>query len=405
MDHFYRRAVLLFPKAMLMLTSQRLLRGLRRAALATFAICAAALPARAETITVTDIVGRTVEVQAPVRRIILGEGRQMYFVAALDREDPFKRVVGWRDDLGKADPDSYKAYLARYPQIATIPTFGGMKEGSFDVEQAISLKPDVLFLNIEAKIASDEAKLVEKLASVGIPVVYVDFREKPFEHTEPSMRLIGKLFGKERIAEDFITFRAGEIAKVTERLAKSPALKQPLVMMERAGGYSDDCCMSFGDENFGRMVAIAGGRNLATPLIPGPFGTVNPEQVVAADPDVVIITGGNWEAYVPGGKWVGLGEGTDLALARRKLADLMRRPAFSQTSAVKTGRVHAIWHQFYNSPYQFVAIQQIAKWQHPELFKDLDPDATMKTLHERFLPLPYRPGLWVSLDTAKDKAP
>ena len=52
---------------------------------------------------------------------------------------------------------------------------------------------------------------------------------------------------------------------------------------------------------------------------------------------------------------------------------------------------------FYNSPYQFVAIQQMAKWLHPELFRDLDPDQTMRTLYERFLPVSYKPGYWVSL--------
>ena len=380
-----------------MLTKRTVLRAFAAAGM----LLVAALPAAAEKIVVTDIIGRKVEVEAPVRKIILGEGRQMYFVAALDKDEPFKRVVGWRDDLGKADPENYKAYLARYPQIAKLPTFGGMKEGAFDVEQAIALKPDVLFLNIEAKVASDEAKLVEKLASVGIPVVYVDFREKPFEHTEPSMRLIGKLFGKEQVAEDFIKYRAQQIALVTDRLAKAGELKRPLVMVERAGGYSDDCCMSFGNENFGKMVEFAGGRNLATPLIPGTFGTINPERIVADNPDIVIVTGSSWDGYVPGGNWVGLGAGADMTEARRKLANLMKRPAFVQSAAVKNGRVHGIWHQFYNSPYQFVAIQQIAKWLHPELFKDIDPDATMKALHERFLPLPYEPGLWVSLEAVK----
>ncbi|MGO4673681.1 ABC transporter substrate-binding protein [Bosea sp. 2YAB26] len=364
----------------------------------TIGLIASTLPAFAEKVRVTDVLGRAVEVNAPVERVILGEGRQMYFVAALDRDDPFKRVVGWRDDLPKADPDSYKAYLARYPAIAKLPNFGGMKEGAFDVEQAIALKPDVLFLNVEAKIASDEAKLVEKLASVGIPVVYVDFREKPFQNTEPSMRLIGKLFGKEALAEDFITFRAEQISLVTDRLAKATALKRPVVMIERAGGYSDDCCMSFGNENFGKMVEIAGGKNFAGDLIPGTFGTVNAEAVVAANPDVVIVTGGNWEAYVPGGAWVGLGPGVDLIEARRKLAALSRRPAFAQTAAVRNGRVHGIWHQFYNSPYQFVAIQEIAKWLHPDLFRDVDADATLKALHERFLPLPYQPGYWVTVE-------
>lgn len=374
------------------------LRALLGTAMLAASLVAAAPPALADKVSVIDVLGRKVDVEAPVQRVILGEGRQMYFVAALDKEDPFKRVVGWRDDLSKADPDSYKQYLARYPQIAKLPSFGGAKEGAFDIEQAIALKPDVLFLNVEAKVASDEASLVDKLAAVGIPVVYVDFREKPFENTEPSMRVIGKLFGKEKLAEDFIAFRAAEIARVTDRLAKVANLKRPLVMMERAGGYSDDCCMSFGSENFGKMVEIAGGKNFASDLIPGTFGTVNPEAVVAANPDVVIITGGNWGAYVPGGAWVGLGPGTDAVEARRKLEGLAKRPAFSQSKAVKDGRVHAIWHQFYNSPYQFVAIQEIAKWLHPELFKDLDADATLKTLHERFLPLPYEPGYWVSLE-------
>jgi iron complex transport system substrate-binding protein len=375
-----------------------LLRALLAAATVAASLMTGGPSALAEKVTVTDVLGRKVEVEAPVRRVILGEGRQMYVVAALDKDDPFGRVVAWRDDLPKADPDSYKQYLARYPQIAKLPSFGGMKEGAFDIEQAIALKPDVLLLNIEAKVASDEASLVEKLAAVGIPVVYVDFREKPFQNTEPSLRLMGKLFGREKVAEDFIAFRAAEIARVTDRLTKVQGLKRPLVMMERAGGYSDDCCMSFGNENFGKMVDIAGGKNFASDLIPGTFGTVNPEAVVAANPDVVIITGGNWGAYVPGGAWVGLGPGSDLVEARRKLANLASRPAFSQTKAVKEGRVHAIWHQFYNSPYQFVAIQEIATWLHPELFKDLDAEATLKTLHERFLPLPYQPGYWVTVE-------
>jgi len=358
------------------------------------------LPSKAaDTVTVTDITGRQVQVKVPVEKVILGEGRQMYFVAALDTDAPFKRVVGWRDDLEKADLDGYRDYLAKYPQIAKIPTFGGFKEGTFDVEQAVSLKPDVILLNVEAKTATDDAKLIEKLAKINIPVVFVDFREKPFENTDPSMRLIGKLFGKEARAEEFIAFRKSQIDLVTERLAKAnPA--RPVVMMERAGGYSDDCCMSFGNENFGKFVEVAGGQNLAAKIIPGTFGVVNPEQIIAANPDHVIVTGSNWELYVPGGAWVGVGSGADKAKARQKLANLMKRPAYTGVKAVRDNQVHAIWHQFYNSPYQFVAIQAMAKWLHPDLFKDVDPEATMKTLYERFLPVPYKTGYWVSL---KDK--
>jgi iron complex transport system substrate-binding protein len=366
------------------------------AALALGLLVSAAWPAFAEKVTVKDVTGRDVEVNVPVSHVILGEGRQIYFLAALDKENPFQHVVGWRDDLAKADPETYDAYLAKYPDIAKLPTFGGMKDGTFDIEQAISLKPDVILMNIDAKTATEEAGYIEKLGKVGIPLVYVDFREKPMENTEPSMRLMGQLTGKEKVAEDFIKLRADSIAKVTDTLEKANP-KRPVVFVERAGGYSDDCCMSFGNENFGKMVEIAGGINMAKDIIPGTFGTVNPEQVIASNPDQIIVTGGKWEAYVPGGDWVGVGYGADIKEARRKLANLTKRPAFTGVKAVKDNNVHAIWHQFYNNPYQFVAIQEIAKWLHPDLFADLDPEATFKELHARFLPLDYKPGYFVSL--------
>ncbi|MEH0293185.1 MULTISPECIES: ABC transporter substrate-binding protein [Agrobacterium] len=372
----------------------------KSAALALGLLVSAAWPAFAEKVTVKDVTGRDVEVNVPVSHVILGEGRQIYFLAALDKENPFQHVVGWRDDLAKADPETYAAYLAKYPEIAKLPTFGGMKDGTFDIEQAVSLKPDVILMNIDAKTATEEAGYIEKLAKVGIPLVYVDFREKPMENTEPSMRLMGQLTGKEKIAEDFIKFRADSIAKVTDTLEKANP-KKPVVFMERAGGYSDDCCMSFGNENFGKMVELAGGINMAKDIIPGTFGNVNPEQIIASNPEQVIITGGNWNGYVPGGNWVGVGYGADLKEAHRKLENLTKRPAFTGVQAVKDGNVHAIWHQFYNNPYQFVAIQEIAKWLHPDLFKDLDPEATFKELHARFLPLDYKPGYFVSLKDAK----
>ncbi|SFM96320.1 iron complex transport system substrate-binding protein [Pleomorphomonas diazotrophica] len=365
------------------------------------AISLALMPglAMADKVKITDIAGREVEVNVPVNRVILGEGRQIYFTAALDTDAPFKRVVGWRDDFKKADLDGYNIYLQKFPDMEKIPTFGGMKDGTFDIEQAVALKPDVIIMNTEAKSATEESGYIEKLARVGIPLVYIDFREKPMQNTDASMRIIGTLFGKEDRAEEFVKFRQAEIAKVTDTLAKAGDIRKPVVFMERAGGYSDDCCMSFGNENFGAMVELAGGVNLAKDIIPGTFGTVNPEQIIASNPDQIIVTGSNWELYVPGGKWVGVGPGANQEEARTKLAALMQRPGFTGVKGVTEGNVHAIWHQFYNSPYQFVAVQQIAKWLHPDLFKDLDPDATFRELHERFLPVTYHPGYFASLNS------
>ena len=376
------------------MTPTRLLCAMALAILPTLAL--------AGPITVTDITGREVTLDGPADRVILGEGRQIFFAAVLDGEAPFRRVVGWRDDLLQAAPESYAQYAEKFPQIADIPTFGGFKDGTFDIEQAVALDPDVMILNLEAKAATDEAGYEDKLAKVGIPIVYVDFREKPFEHTAQSMQIIGQLFGKEERAAEFNAFYEKQIARVTEVIETQPDLDRPLVFVERAGGYTEECCMSFGDGNFGTFVELAGGENMAKPFIPGTFGTINAEQVIASDPDQIVVTGGNWDAYVPGGAWIGVGPGADEFKARTKLAALMERPGFTGVSAVEKGNVHAIWHQFYNNPSSFVAVQRLATWLHPDLFPDLDPEATLAELHDRFLPVQYRPGYWVSLDTATD---
>ncbi|MGU9858524.1 ABC transporter substrate-binding protein [Pseudomonas sp. LF245] len=355
-----------------------------------------ALPAVAAPTTVTDLLGRQVKVNLPVQRVILGEGRQLYLVAALDTQNPIERIVGWRKDLIQSDPDTYNAYLRKFPAIAKIPTFGGFEDGTFDIEQAISQRPDVIILNIEAQHATEDARYIEKLDALGIPVVYVDFRNQPMTNTEPTMRLFGQLFGKEQQAEAFIAFRNRQILRVTDVIAaQQPA--RPAVFIERIGGYTDDCCLSFGNENFGLFVELAGGNNIAKGIIPTTFGQLNPEQVIVANPAHVVVTSANWEAFAPGGHWVGVGPGADMNEARRKLAWYTQRPAYAGIQAQQNQAFHAIWHQFYNSPYQFVAIQQLAKWFHPTLFADLDPEASFHELHERFLPVPYEPGYFVSL--------
>lgn len=369
-----------------------------RLILLTTTFCAILLSqAIADPVTVTDIAGRDVTIDAPAQRIILGEGRQIYLLGVLERDAPFGRVVGWRQDLLQADPDTYAAYAAKFPEMKDLPTFGGFKDGTFDVEQAAALNPDLILMNLEAKAATEDAGYDDKLAQLGIPIVYVDFREDPIAHSVESMRIMGKLVGQEAKAEEYVTYVDQQIARVTNVLATAD-FERPKVFIDRAGGYSDDCCMTFGDGNFGEYVEIAGGANIAKDILPSTFGTLNPEQIIAANPDQVIVTGGQWEAYVPGGAWVGVGPGSDMDAAQAKLEALTHRTAMTGVSAVETGQFHAIWHQFYDNPYYFVAVQQLAKWIHPDLFVDLDPEATLKELHSRFLPVPYQPGYWVSLD-------
>ena len=47
----------------------------------------------------------------------------------------------------------------------------------------MALKPDVMILNLEAKIAADGAGYGQKLAEVGNPIVQVDIGKVSFAHT------------------------------------------------------------------------------------------------------------------------------------------------------------------------------------------------------------------------------
>lgn len=351
--------------------------------------------------TVTDVAGRQVAFDGPVDRVILGEGRLIYTLAALETENPFAHVVGWQNDLFSTDLSGYNAYLAAFPEAADIPYLGNLTNGTLQTETVVDLNPDVLILTIGSKTAADEVKLEDMLSQIGVKLVYVDFREHIIDNTEPSLRVLGQLFDKEERAQEIIDFWNSETARVTDVLARENPEK-PLVFMYRAAGLGD-CCGTFGNDNYGKMVELAGGNNLGTQFLPGYTGTINPEQVIASNPEIIVVTGSDWTNQASSGDGpsyvnVGPNAAATIADSRTALAKLMEQPAFTGVKAVADGKVYAIWHQFYASPYQFAPIQAMAKWFHPELFADLDPEATFRAFHEKFLPVPYQPGYWFALN-------
>lgn len=359
------------------------------------------LSAMAQAFTVTDVAGREVTFDKPVERVILGEGRMLYAVAPIEKEDPFAKVVGWRNDLKNNDGDSYDAYVGKFPNGKDIPFLGNLTDGTLQTETVVALKPDVMLLPIGNKEAADEVKLEDMLNGIGVKIVYIDFREHILDNTEPSLKVLGKLFGHEDRAEAVAAYWKEQMARVTDKLKEAKPAK-PKVFMYRAAGLVE-CCGTFGPDNFGLMVDWAGGHNLGSDFLPGYTGSINAEQVIASNPDVIVVTGANWSNTKDAKDFVNVGPNAAGSAegSRKALNALMENPAFTGSKAVADGKVHAIWHQFYTSPYQFVAVQQMAKWFHPDLFADIDPDATFKEFHEKFLPIDYQPGYWVDARAAQ----
>ncbi|MCV6584006.1 MAG: ABC transporter substrate-binding protein [Marinibacterium sp.] len=360
--------------------------------------CASATLALAETITVTDIAGRVVEVEKNPSKVVLGEGRMIYSIALLDQDNPFARVVGWKDDMINYDPDAYRKYLAVYPDIADLPSFGSPYSDEWNLEAVLSLGTEVVFMNLGNLLKAQESGIIDKLDEAGVATVFVDFRQNPTENAMPSIQLMGRILDKRDEADAFADFYQQQTKLIYSRVAQIPVEDRPVVFIENAAGYNPNkCCTTYGAANLGRLVDLSGGRNWGSMKFPGFKTNVSLEALFADDPEVIIGTGANWSEANPATMAVLFGYEASDAAVQERLAGLAAREGWPELSAVRNGRFHSVYHQFYNSPYHFVAMQAFAKWLHPDLFADVDPDATMKQLHDEFLPIDYSGVFWGTL--------
>lgn len=375
------------------------LRGFAAASVAIAALAATAPSALAEAFTVTDIAGRDVSFEDHPERIILGEGRMMYALAPLTDGNPFEKVVGWKDDLIQYDPDAFRKFKAAFPQDAErMVNFGNPYAGDFSIEAVLENNADLLILDLGNLFKAEETGLIEKLGKAGVPVIFVDFRRNPTENTIPSMLMLGRVLGEEKNASEFIDFYIKQMRRVTNLVQTLPNDEKPMVFVENAAGWQADfCCWTFGSFNYGRFVELAGGVNYGSTKFQGYSTEVSLEGVIEANPDLIIATGANWSEARPETGAVLLGYEGDPEKNAARVKALADRAGFKDLQAVKDGNYHVIYHQFYNSPYHFIAIQQIAKWLYPEDFEDLDPQATFDELHARFMPYENSGQFWASL--------
>jgi iron complex transport system substrate-binding protein len=208
---------------------------------------------------------------------------------------------------------------------------------------------------------------------------------------------MGQLLGRTKEADDYVAYYQSAMQTVRSRLAAAHPAPTPTFLWRAPGYY--DCCSTFARSNLGSLVTAAGGTNIADTLLSSQQGTLSPETVLNQNPAVVIATGANWSPATPAvqGGFVSLGYDETRARAQQQLQGLVTRQAgFTDLQAVRNHRVFVAWHHFYDSPYNVLAVEWFAKWMHPELFGDIDPDATIRELHEKFLPI--APGGTFSAD-------
>lgn len=347
---------------------------------------------QAEPIHIADIAGREVTLPAPAKRILLGQGRHLPALSLI-HPDPVSLLVGWQGDMRRTDQPTYGLFREKFPALDQVPVVGEGNPDSFSIEKALALNPDVAILSLYVAGLRDGAKtspIIQRFESAGIPVLVVDFFINPLRDTVPSIRALGKAIGREAAAEALIGFYQQHMAQLRETLARERPTPPRVFMHAHAGG--GECCYASGKGTFDDFITLAGGRNITAGVILGGTGQVSLEFLIAQDPDVYVATGG---AHLAGSGGFVLGTGVEPDAARKQLATLLRRPGLSGLSAVANKRAHGLWHMFNDTPAHVVAIEWLAKWFHPQVFKDLDPDATMARINT-FSAVPLKGTYWIA---------
>lgn len=343
---------------------------------------------------VTDLAGRVVKLPVKVEHILLGESRYIPTLAIIEPQ-VIKKIAGMMGDWRRSDLATYGQYLAQFPSLAKIPEVGANTVETFSLEKSITVVPDVAIFGIQGHGPSARNKqVIQTLEAAGVAVVFIDFRRDPLANTIPSMRLLGQVLNKQREAEAFIDFYQQQMAKVS---AKPP--QQPVqVFIHSRVGLFEECCESMARGMLADLVVRAGGVSQATKLLPGSSGVINLEYLISHQPDMYLATaiGAASTATANPGRII-LGPDANQQVARKTLQYAITKNRLDNLSATKNNKAYALWHHFYNSPFNVAAVQQLAKWMYPDVYSALDPEKTMRTIYQQFQPVDYRGVYWVDL--------
>ncbi|WP_310383300.1 ABC transporter substrate-binding protein [Roseateles sp.] len=162
--------------------------------------------------------------------------------------------------------------FSNYPASAmALPKLGGMEDTS--IEALVALKPDVIVLAISSR-------LTDRLEALGLKVVALE--PKTLGDVQRVMTTLAQLLNKPDEAKRLWTQIDAAINK--QAAALMPAARGLLVYYE-----VDSAPYAAGTQSFmGEILTRLGARNIV-PAELGPFPKLNPEFVVRADPQVIMV--------------------------------------------------------------------------------------------------------------------
>lgn len=309
--------------------------GSASASSASASASASASSAAAGTQTITDLQGDTVEVPTEINKIVDLWHAHNQVVLMLGAAD---KLVGTTENFKKRPWAN-----AVFPGLANVEALVvGTGAGEVNYEEAFNLEPDVVF--------TSDKDVTANCRKQGLTTVNVAFNN--YEGLRNDVELTGQVLGGDAvdIAKEWADLLDANIAKVEKAMAGvSDADKVTVLHIANANALTKvDGVKTIVDE----WIKLAGGKNCLE--IEGNMVEVTMEDIVNADPQVIIIGGGNEEA----------------------VKALMADSAWTGITAVKNGAVYGnpggvfAWDRY--SGEEALQVLWAAQKLNPDKFKDVD---------------------------------
>lgn len=204
------------------------------------------------------------------------------------------------------------------PAVRGLPQLGGGIDPS--IEAVVALRPDVVLLARSSRAAA-------RLEALGLKVVALEPRS-----SADVQRVMGKLGQLLEVPDPLRIWRAIDAGVTAAAQSLPPATRGTRVYFEVNRGPYAAGASSF----LGELLQRLGVQNIIGPEL-GPFPKINPEYVVRADPDLIMIGDRNVQGLEQRPGWAGM-----RALRERRLcvftpeeSDILVRPGPRMAEAAR----------------------------------------------------------------------
>ncbi len=310
-----------------------------------------------EFITLIDSYDNEVRLKKPIKKIVVHDmGSALASIRALDAQD-----------LIIACNSYVKKNATFFPEFSKLPIISEESQ-AVDSELILQLQPDFIL---------SRPFYYQQLGDViisEIPVVQLSF------NSIESYKKLGAILDKDVEATEFINWIKSYTDIIDSRISKLDKEEYKSVFAYYGGEYgmsNPPPYGTFGKDNALRneLINRAGGISISAD-IKGDWISVDPEWIIEKNPPIIIR-----ECYVyKSNPELGYGINDDTNAKILINSILNEQVAFESCDAIKNKDVHLIYGDLIEDSW-FISLVYLAKWFHPDLFSDLNPEK----MHQEYL--------------------